>query len=655
MVSRGQKRGAMATRQDTAGLDDRETFLYGAAHRRTAAGVVDGTSGIAASADATALAHALRTDPARARRLIERLARPRHAALTQALVADGVIDDMAMAKLTGARLGLMVIDPREAAPDPRLADRLGVARCLTDRVLPWHVTSAGTVILVPDLRRFHDLRQGLMTVFGPVFPALTASAAMSQALLSLRGPQIAQLAETRVHPKYSCRALDAARLRRAMLILLVPLLALLLISPMALVGLMFGWAFLSLAAVVALKLAAALASLPAPPAPFRPADMLPDRPGDPPPDLPLPVLSIIVALYREARIAPRLVRRLERLDYPRDRLEILLVVEDDDKLTRAALLAGDLPPWCRIIVAPAGRIRTKPRALNIALDQCRGSIVGVYDAEDAPEPDQLRRVAAQFAASPPEVVCLQGILDFYNSHAHPMARLFTLEYAVWFRLMLRGFDRLRLALPLGGTTLFFRRAALDQLGAWDAHNVTEDADLGLRLARRGWRTAMLDSVTFEEANCQPWPWIKQRSRWIKGYMMTWMVHSRDPRRLWRDLGPRRFIGMQAHFAGSLSQGLLAPLLWSMWGMLVGLPHPVQTLFPAPILTAAMVLLVLSGILDLACGIIASRRLQGRVGARWLLMQPFYSVLGTFAAYKALSELATRPFYWDKTTHGTFGG
>ncbi|OYU18083.1 MAG: glycosyl transferase [Rhodobacteraceae bacterium PARR1] len=637
----------MATRQELA---RRQRHLAGP-RLHAAPAAVDVPVALAASPDAVILAHALRTDPARARGLIARLARPRHASLTQTLVADGVLDDMALAKLTAARTGLMAIDPREAVPDPRLADRWGLALCLAERVLPWHATSAGTVILVSDLRQFHDLHDRLTAVFGLVLPALSSPQAMSQALLAVRGPQIARLAETRVRPQDSCRALDAARLRRAMLIVALPLGALFLVSPLGLVALLFGWAFLSLAAVVVLKLAALLASLPEP----IPAPVLAGAHHDPPPDLPLPVLSIIVALYREASIAPRLVRRLEQLDYPRDRLEILLVVEDDDDLTRVALMTADLPPWFRIVIAPAGRIRTKPRALNIALDQCRGSIVGVYDAEDAPAPDQLRRVAAQFAAAPPDVVCLQGILDFYNSNAHAMARLFTLEYAVWFRVMLRGFDRLRLVLPLGGTTLFFRRAALDQLGAWDAHNVTEDADLGIRLARRGWRTAMLESVTLEEANCQPWSWVKQRSRWIKGYMMTWMVHSRDPRRLWRDLGPRRFIGMQAHFAGSLSQGLLAPLLWSMWGMLVGLPHPLHAILPAPMMTGAVVLLVLSGLLDIICGIVASRRLRGRVRVWWLVMQPFYAMLGTLAAYKALSELATRPFYWDKTTHGTFGG
>lgn len=600
----------------------------------------------AVSPDVMALAHALRSDPARARDLIRRLARPRHAALTQTLVADGVIADMAVANLAAHRAGCLAIDPREAPPDARLADRWGVARCLSDQILPWHATSDGTVILVPDLRRFAERRDDLMATFGRVVPALASPQAMSQALLARHGRQIARLAETRVRPRESCRALDAGRLRRGMVLLALPLVALALVSPLALVGLLYALCFATLAAVMVLKATALCASLTPDPARALPPD---------PTDLPLPVISVIVALYREADIAPRLVRRLERLDYPRDRLEILLVVEDDDVLTRQALMRADLPPWFRIIVAPEGSIRTKPRALNIALDQSRGTIVGVYDAEDAPEADQLRRVAAGFATAPPDVVCLQGVLDFYNSDSHPMARLFTLEYAVWFRLMLRGFDRLRLVLPLGGTTLFFRRSALDVLGAWDAHNVTEDADLGLRLARRGWRTAMLPSVTLEEANCQPWSWVKQRSRWIKGYMMTWMVHSRTPVELWRDLGPRRFIAMQAHFAGSLSQGLLAPLLWSMWVMPLGLWHPIQAVLPPGGLVVVAGLLALSALLDLACGIAASRRLGGRVGAGWLVLQPFYAVLGTLAAYKALSELATRPFYWDKTTHGTFGG
>ena len=169
------------------------------------------------------------------------------------------------------------------------------------------------------------------------------------------------------------------------------------------------------------------------------------------------------------------------------------------------------------------------------------------------------------------------MLDFYNSNTHPMARLFTLEYAVWFRLVLPGLVRLGLPIPLGGTTVFLRREALEQVGGWDAHNVTEDADLGLRLARKGYHTQLMDSTTYEEANSHVLAWIKQRSRWIKGYLMTWLVHMRDPVALWRDLGPRGFAGMQVLLLGSVLQPMLAPALWTLWFLSLGLPHRVALL------------------------------------------------------------------------------
>jgi len=205
----------------------------------------------------------------------------------------------------------------------------------------------------------------------------------------------------------------------------------------------------------------------------------------------LPVITLLIPLYRERAIADHLLTRLEALDYPRERLDVCLVLEDDDATTRAALNRTHLLTWMRPIVVPQGTLRTKPRALNYALDFARGSIVGIYDAEDAPDPDQLRIVAATFATAPPNVACLQGVLDYYNSSANWLTRCFTIEYASWFRVVLPGYARMGLVVPLGGTTLFFRRDILEQLGGWDAHNVTEDADLGLRLVRAGYRTCLL--------------------------------------------------------------------------------------------------------------------------------------------------------------------
>jgi cellulose synthase/poly-beta-1,6-N-acetylglucosamine synthase-like glycosyltransferase len=367
----------------------------------------------------------------------------------------------------------------------------------------------------------------------------------------------------------------------------------------------------------------------------------------------LPTVSVMVALFQEGNIAPRLIRRLDRLDYPRDLLDILLVVEEKDRLTREALAAVDLPPWMRIVVVPDGPLKTKPRALNFGLDLCRGSIIGVYDAEDAPEPSQIRKVVERFYQRGADVACLQGVLDFYNPHTNWLSRCFTIEYASWFRIILPGLQKLGLAIPLGGTTLFFRRVALEELGGWDAHNVTEDADLGMRLARHGYRAEILDTVTEEEANCRALPWIRQRSRWLKGYMMTWAVHMRDPALLWRQLGPRKFIGFQILFLCTLSQFLLAPVLWSFWLVPLGIPHPLAEALPPAVMMGLIGLYLLTEVINITMNIMGLRMTKHRMSLLWVPSLHFYFPLGALASYKAAWEMVTKPFYWDKTSHGHF--
>jgi len=307
----------------------------------------------------------------------------------------------------------------------------------------------------------------------------------------------------------------------------------------------------------------------------------------------------------------------------------------------------------RVVVVPDGPLKTKPLALNFALDMCRGSIIGVYDAEDAPEPAQIRKVVDRFYQRGADVACLQGVLDFYNPRTNWLSRCFTMEYATWFRIILPGMQHLGLALPLGGTTLFFRRAVLEELGAWDAHNVTEDADLGIRLARHGYRTELLETVTEEEANCRALPWVKQRSRWLKGYMMTYAVHMRQPRLLWRQLGPKQFAGFQVLFLCTLSQFLLAPVLWSFWVLPLGLPHPLAAALPDAVMFAIMGLFLATEITNLAATYMAMRRTNHKMNPLWILTLHFYFPLGALASYKAAWEMVTKPFYWDKTSHGHF--
>ena len=248
----------------------------------------------------------------------------------------------------------------------------------------------------------------------------------------------------------------------------------------------------------------------------------------------LPQVSVMVPLLHEQEIAGALIKRLEKLTYSKSLLEIVLVLEASDTITHATISRTQLPDWIRVIEVPVAKgLTTKLRALNYALDFCRGSIVGVWDAEDAHKPDQIEKVVTRFDQSPDNVVCLQGVLDFYNPSENWISRCFTIEYATWWRVVLPGIANLGFVIPLGGITLFFKRNALEQLGRWDAHNVTKDADLGVRLARHSYVTELIPTVTYEEENCQPWHWVRQR-----------------------------FMGLQMIFLATFSQFAFTPVLWS---------------------------------------------------------------------------------------------
>ncbi len=562
--------------------------------------------------------------------------------LPDVLRARGLVVERDLLEVEAKNWGIKVIDLEQSLPDPRLIDAVGASTCLRHGLVPWRSVGGVTVVALSQPDEFHQLRPMLEDRLGPVSGALASPRAIVAAVHAWRGPTLAQAAENRVAAAESCR--NWPKLHRAprTMVALIGLVALALAAPVGLGLGLLAFAMISLALLVGLKLAATLAALRGDPPLPQPAS-----------DAILPVVSILVALYRESDIAPRLVRRLARLDYPEELLDVILAVEAEDQVTIDALATAELPPWMRVIVVPQGEVKTKPRALNHALTFARSAIIGVYDAEDAPDPDQLRQVVARFQRSGPEVACLQGILDYYNPRTNWLSRCFTIEYAGWFRLILPGIARLGLVVPLGGTTLFFRRSVLEALGGWDAHNVTEDADLGIRLARHGYRTDLIATVTEEEANCRPLPWVKQRSRWIKGYMMTWAVHMRSPALLWRQLGPRAFLGFQVMFLGTIAQFVLAPLLLSFMVVPFGLPHPLFQALPTAAVWGMAAIFALSELVNLSIGLIGTRRTRHGLSLWWVPTMKLYFPLASLAAYKALFELATRPFYWDKTTHGLF--
>lgn len=383
------------------------------------------------------------------------------------------------------------------------------------------------------------------------------------------------------------------------------------------------------------------------------ASLAPERAGPPLADRDLPVYTVVVALYREAEVAGALVRALERLDYPRAKLDIKFVVEHDDAETARALAVAIPGVEYEIVVAPPGAPRTKPRALNVALPFARGDLLAVFDAEDAPAPDQLRRAAALFAVSGPDVACLQARLVIDNWSDNWLAGMFAIDYAGLFDCINPGLAALRLPIALGGTSNHFRIEVLRGLGGWDAWNVTEDADLGLRLARCGFRVATFASRTCEEAPRALGAFLRQRVRWLKGWMQTAYVHARDPRALWRNVGPRAFCALAATFVANVA----SPLVWPFFTALLMADLASGALL-APqglgeLLFSTLALwLALAGLAAMVWPALIGMWRQG-LRKLWphLLLAPVWHLLLAVAGWWALWELWRKPFFWAKTAHG----
>lgn len=557
------------------------------------------------------------------------------------MLAHGMVSPQELTQALSRQYDALPVDLSALPPDPRLIDEMGIETCLRLAAVPVRRMGGATVIATARPEEFEQLSNQLPAGFGEPILALAEERALHEALVQSRNRKLVLKAETRVSSDDSCRFWYGAKPRQVLVAIgLVALLAAI-AAPLTTLALATLWAVLSLIATTALKATAAFVTLRHPP----------PEPGPSPQIARLPVVSILVPLFREEDIAPRLIKRLTRLSYPKELLDICLVIEEDDDLTAQMLRDTRLPNWMRVICVPKGGLKTKPRAMNFALDFCRGSIIGIFDAEDMPDPDQVHKIVQRFHERPAKVACLQGVLDYYNTRRNWVTRCFTAEYAGWFRVVLPGIARLGLMVPLGGTTCYFRRAPLEELGAWDAHNVTEDADLGVRLARHGYETEMVDTVTQEEANSRLVPWVKQRSRWLKGFAMTWSVQMRRPRLFLQQVGWRRFIGFQVMFACVVSQFLLAPLMWSFWLLLSGLGHPLASVLPSGALLAMSGLFVLAELTNMFIGAAGARKAGKPYLYAWVPSLHFYYPLAAFAMYKALFEMVVKPFYWDKTQHG----
>lgn len=372
-------------------------------------------------------------------------------------------------------------------------------------------------------------------------------------------------------------------------------------------------------------------------------------------DRELPTYTVLVPMYNEPEVLPLIAESLRRMDYPLSKLDIKLVLEEGDDATIDTAKRLGLEGIFEIIRVPPSQPKTKPKACNYALAFARGELVTIYDAEDRPEPDQMKKAVVAFRKSSPQTAVIQARLNYFNAGQNWLTKMFTLEYSLWFDFYLPALEALNVPIPLGGTSNHFRMHILRDADAWDPYNVTEDADLGVRLTQAGYHVGVVNSTTYEEANSRLGNWIRQRSRWIKGYMQTYLVHMRHPVDLYRRLGPVGFWGFQFFIGGAVLSNLIAPVLFGMFLFWLGtMTHALDVLFPSMILYISLFNLIIGNgfLVYLSMVSVFKRHLYRLIP--YALTAPVYWLLQSVAAYKALWQLVHKPFFWEKTTHGLSG-
>jgi len=365
-----------------------------------------------------------------------------------------------------------------------------------------------------------------------------------------------------------------------------------------------------------------------------------------------PLFSILVPMYKEPETLKQMVESLAAMDYPADRKDVQILLEADDAATLNAARSMSMPSGFRVTEIPESFPRTKPKACNIGLHLARGEYLVIYDAEDLPEKDQLKKAVMAFESSPANVACVQSRLNYYNPRQNVLTRWFTAEYSAWFDLQLPGLAALGAVIPLGGTSNHFKTRILQELMGWDAYNVTEDCDLGVRLGRAGYATRMLETTTWEEACSVLRFWIKQRTRWQKGYIQTWFVHMRQPCKLMRELGFVNFLHYQLLVGGGVFSVLINPVFWMMalvW--FIFRPEGVAQLFPGPVFAAGAVCLFLGNFVFIYVNMLGCCKRKNDSLMWWALLTPVYWLMMSYSGWRAFIQFFRDPFVWEKTQHG----
>ncbi|WP_168456255.1 glycosyltransferase family 2 protein [Wolbachia endosymbiont of Ctenocephalides felis wCfeJ] len=353
-----------------------------------------------------------------------------------------------------------------------------------------------------------------------------------------------------------------------------------------------------------------------------------------------PIYTILLPAFKENAVIEQLIKNIESLDYPKSKLDVKLLIENDDQEMLAALEEHTLPQYFEVIKVPHSLPRTKAKSCNYAMSSVEGKYVVIYDADDKPDPLQLKKALIEFNKGDSKLACVQAKLNYYNYDYSFLTKSFSLEYMNWFQYLLPGFQKMNMPIPLGGSSNHFSVEILRKVLFWDAYNVTEDADLGLRLAQMGYRTRIIDSETLEESPTNVFAWIKQRARWIKGYMQTYIVHLKNIKSLYKHTGLKGVLLLNLFVGSAAFMFFTTPFLL----LSLVLTKVLNELFLCYFIVVYIVNLIFS--------IITIR--QQKMPAYFYtvsILFPVYSLLHSVAAFFALWEFIFYPERWNKTQHG----
>ncbi|MEM8988076.1 MAG: glycosyltransferase family 2 protein [Pseudomonadota bacterium] len=570
----------------------------------------------------------------------------------EAMIADGALSEEDGRRRIAEQCGAPFVDITAYPPDRDLLHRKNISDYMRHRLMPWRRDGDRTVYATCDPVKgaayLADQHPGVIDITPPAFVVTTrndiraaVSAAFGDYILTEATEALA-----RDKPSFSAKRRLAGHQKAYAIIAAVALCLSVLLSPLS-AGLAMNILLLCLfAPFVGFRLFALWRAY-APPIALSAKRRLNDEE--------LPVYTIIAPLYKEGPVVRQLLDHFRTLNYPPEKIDIKLAVEADDAETLDALNTVDIAPNVHIVRVPPGFPRTKPKACNYALAFAEGDLVALYDAEDLPHPDQLRRAAEALTEAPPDIACLQARLCFYNQKQNWLTRQFAMEYGVHFGILAPGLQAADWPIPLGGTSNHFRTDALRRVGAWDAYNVTEDADLGYRFAAAGYRCRMLASFTREEATSTVQTWTAQRSRWIKGYLQTLMVHLRRPAKRLKLIGARRYAALLVFLGGSILTAFAYPVFTALFlgHLILSWPSSFNAAM-TPLLFLNIAVLATGGAVAMISSALAARRAGFGSGARlaWLLITlPVYRMLMTAAGVLAIVDLIRQPAHWRKTEHG----